>query len=447
MEEKDLSNVAPEEFKDKDFKFVLKKLLESYKPILEKELERASSADGLIKEAVGSPPDCEAEVALADRLFAPFDDEKLALRMLPDEVREKLGPIEEWRWCLRHIICCLKFGWLLYRARTFQAASHYLYHYWRCVRRLFDRDPGDRDLTDDEKADVQILVKALAESYRPFLDGQIRVARQYDSVADEVTQGELDCEAGMAEAQLIFDRFFSRNVAPALLGKDVYAKISQHPSFWFCRCWCLCSIKFGWCLGRARNLIHLLYCLIFYFRCMRECYRPLICELTDPTGCVGEEPNADLKALVVAVEGTAGGGNFSHYILEWSVDSVTWNASDFHYPPVPPGGGTQGNVPVNTGLLAYFDTTAKDPGVLFIRMTVYAADGSSIECRTLFTLFKQDVRILGVSGHFDIDTSAFDPAARLVENVPALCSRPAGTHEVSFAKCIRIWGAAFVGGV
>jgi hypothetical protein len=53
---------------------------------------------------------------------------------------------------------------------------------------------------------------------------------------------------------------------------------------------------------------------------------------------------------------------------------------------------------------------------------------------------------LGVSGRFDLDSSVYDPGAKIVENVPALCSRPAGVHEVSFARGIRVWGAAFVGG-
>ena len=438
--------MAPEEFQNEDFKFILQTLLDSYQPILKQELKRASSADILIEEGQKNPPDCEEELALAERIFAPFTDEKVALRLLSPEVREKLGPIEQWRWCQRHIVCCLKFGWLLSRARTFQAVSKYLYHYWLCIRRLLGNDPSDRELTAEEKADIQVLIKALAEAYKPFLDGEIRITRQYEKVADEVTSGELHCEAGMEEAQAIFDRFFSLEIGPALFGKDVYAELRKQPSFWFCRCWCLCSIKFGWCLGRAKSLIHVLFCLVFYFRCLRDCFRPLICELTDPTGCVAEQADADLKALVVAVKGSAGGGNFDHYILQWSIDGSTWHASDFHYPPVPPGGGTQGNTPVNSGLLAYFDTTAKDAGLIFIRMTVVGTDGTKTVCNIKFTLFKQDVRILGVSGHFNLDTSAFDPAAKLVEDVPALCSRPAGTHEVSFAKCLRVWGAAFVGG-
>jgi hypothetical protein len=39
------------------------------------------------------------------------------------------------------------------------------------------------------------------------------------------------------------------------------------------------------------------------------------------------------------------------------------------------------------------------------------------------------------------------PAARLVDNVPALCSRPAGTFEASFGgACLEILGSAYVGG-
>jgi hypothetical protein len=45
-----------------------------------------------------------------------------------------------------------------------------------------------------------------------------------------------------------------------------------------------------------------------------------------------------------------------------------------------------------------------------------------------------------------MDTSWIDPAAKLIETVPALCSRPASVEEISFGESIALQGAAFVGG-
>lgn len=180
--------------------------------------------------------------------------------------------------------------------------------------------------------------------------------------------------------------------------------------------------------------------------CELVCPPALVCKLTGPTKCVAEVGNEELKTMVVAVHGSAGGGNFDHYVLEWSDDNATWHASDFHYPPIPPGGGTQGNSPVFGGLLAYLDTAALSEGPYFIRMTVFATNGATSQCPTQFRLFKQDVRILQVNGVSTFDSHELDPAARFVETVPALCTRPVGVFEVSFGDCISILGSAVVGG-
>jgi|GEM_PF-1870439 len=188
-------------------------------------------------------------------------------------------------------------------------------------------------------------------------------------------------------------------------------------------------------------------CLIrCWLLCRILCPPELECEIEDPEGCTPEEVSEDLRALVVPVRGTASGGGFDHYTLEWSTDNATWHSTDFHYPPIPPGGGTQGNSPVVNGLLAYFDTTALDAGPCFLRLTVHSKQGVVKVCKGQFTLFKQDVRILGVDGFTNLDKPAFDPAARFVELVTPKCSSTGSIQEVSFARCLSIEGSAFVGG-
>lgn len=186
-----------------------------------------------------------------------------------------------------------------------------------------------------------------------------------------------------------------------------------------------------------------IWCGLF---CRRLCPPALRCELTAPTGCVPEEAIQSPTALVVAVEGTAAGAAFDHYTLAWRQTAGPWQSSNFHYPPIPPGGGSQGNSPVNAGLLGYFDTTALDEGGYDIRLTVVSKSGATSTCVIAFSLFKQDVRILGVNNYTNLDTNEYDPAAKLVETIPALCSRPSSVAEVSFGGAITIQGSAFVGG-
>lgn len=435
-----------QELQDEDFQFVLSQLLGAYQPILEEDLARSRDPEQLRKDVRENPPDCEAEFALADRLFDKFFTEEVALRLLPPQGRELLGPIAQWRWCMLHLRCCIIFGWLVCRGpRTFRGFIYYLFRYWLCVRRALGT-PVQLPLTGEAQQDFEGLVQAFARAYQPYLTDQLATVEFPLGLTDDLQSGKLDCFEGEQEAAAVFERFLSADIAQALLGREAFERHSQHASFWFCRCWCLCAIRFGCCLARARNFIDIFRCLRFYRRCLRECFRPLFCELTQPQECVAEEVNTTLNAMVVAVMGSAGGSGFSHYILEWSKDNVTWNTSNFHYPPIPPGGGTQGNSPVSSGLLGYFDTTPLDAGHYFLRLTVFSVQGTTCVRLIDFSLFKQDVRILGVSSYFNLDTTAADPAARFVENVPALCTRPAGTFEVSFGECLSVLGSAFVGG-
>jgi hypothetical protein len=97
---KETAEMAQEpEMKDKDFVAVLDALLGVYRPILEEELKRARSSENLIKEADKNPPDCEEEIALADRLFDKFLTQDTAMLILGPQARKELGPISEWEWC------------------------------------------------------------------------------------------------------------------------------------------------------------------------------------------------------------------------------------------------------------------------------------------------------------------------------------------------------------
>ncbi|MEO5687741.1 MAG: hypothetical protein ABIR54_10275 [Burkholderiaceae bacterium] len=432
---------------DPDFRLVLETLVDAYRPILEEDLKRAADLDALVKEADAAPPDCEAEIAAAERLFTPFVTEKMALALLPAQARELLGQTDNWRGCLLHVRCCIIFGWLLCRRpRSFRLSAYYLYRYWLCVRQTLGTPVTPGKLTDPERRDLATLVNALAKAYRPYLADELATVDFTAGLPQDLDDGAIDCEAGEDETAAIFERLMTVETTQALLGAAAFKENSAQPWFWFCRCWCLCSIRFGCCLARARSLVDVLKCLRFYWICIRECFRPLTCALTGPEGCVPEQVNTDIPALVVPITGTAAGLGFSHYVLEWSKDSFTWHASDFVYPPVPPGNTVQGTAPVVASLLAYLNTTLLDAGTYFVRMTVSGSNATTT-CSIIFSVFKQDVRILGVGGNTALDRPWSDPAAALLDNVPVLCTRPPGIFEASFGgRCLQILGSAYVGG-
>ena len=228
----------PPEPNDPDFRLVLESLVDAYRPILEEDLKRAGDLDALVKEADASGPDCEAEILAAERLFAPFVNEKMALALLPAQARELLGPAQNWRWCLLHIRCCIIFGWLLCRRpRNFRLSAYYLYRYWICVRQTLGTPVTPGRLTDAERRDLATLVNALAKAYRPYLADELATVDFTAGLPQDLDDGAVDCETGEDETAAIFERLMTLETAQALLGAAAFKEHSAQPWFWFCRCW------------------------------------------------------------------------------------------------------------------------------------------------------------------------------------------------------------------
>jgi hypothetical protein len=444
----DVEATTAAELNNPDLQSALKALLAVYQPVFEQQLNLTKNPDELQKQAQAiSTRTCAQEFEEAYSMFGKFLNEDTAMRLLPAQAREILGPVEQWRWCLQHILCCLVFGWLVCRwPRTFRGYAYYLYEFWRCVRQVIGTPVNDPP-TAEQRRDFETLVNILAGAFKPYLTDQLASVEYPAGIPEEVISGEINCFTDDQDACAIFERLLTTDAARALLGSAAFEKQSQQPYFWFCRCWCLCSLCFGCCLARARNIQQVVLCFYAYYRCLIDCFRPLTCDLTPLPGCVTEQPNIALSTIGVVIDGTAAGIGFSHYILEWWQPLSPWSATNFDYPPIPPGGGTQGNIPVVAGELAFLDTSSMNEGLTSIRMTVYATDGTSKLCGPIeFYLFEEDVLITGVDSYFSLNTNPYDPAAEFIETVPALCTRPTGVFEVSFGGSLSVEGGAWVGG-
>jgi hypothetical protein len=434
-----------QEIHDEDFQFALKELLAAYEPILAEELDRARAPEQLKKEALERPPSCEDQFELAARIFDRFFTEDVAVRLLPPEGRQLLGAIEEWRWCLRHIRCCIIFGWLVcHGQRTFRGFSWYLFRYWLCVRRALDEEISEHTLTDEQRSDFQTLVGALAGAYRPYLTDQLATVEFPLGLPDEILAGKIDCNEGEQESAAIFERLLTMDVAAALLGRKAFEEHQHHPSFWFCRCWCLCAIRFGCCLARAHSLRDVLRCLLYYRRCLRRCFQPPHCRIDAPTGCSEERP-LPTGGVGLGVVGTAAGSFFSHYTLEWRKveddspcgDDHGWNKPD-DGTVIYPGGGASGTTPVVGGTLGWINTTALAPDTFEVRVCVYSSQPNTQPtcCCSKFALFKVMVWIDHVAEAPISPNDPFDPNA--------IVSDGAGT-VVPVGCCVTVGGSAFVG--
>ena len=433
-----LSPEDKEEIHSKDFQFVLKALLDAYRPIIEEDLKRAKDPEKLKEEAEKKPPSCDDELALADRLFEKFFTEEVALQLLPAEGREILGPVDRWRWCLLHIRCCTTFGWLVCRGpRTFRAFVYYLYRHWICVRQAVGA-PVSTPLTPEEHKDFQTLVQAFAGAYKPYLTDQLASVEFPLGLPEEVVEGKIDCFEGQDDIGQILDRALTPEVAEALLGREAFAKHSQEPFFWFCRCWCLCAIRFGCCLARSRNLLDVLFCLLFYWRCLRRCFGPLTCDITGPNGCAeeGEIPAAGILRGI-EITGTATGAFCDHYTLEWRQGGFgPFSSTGIQYP----GGASQGACGVFNGTLGYLETFPfVPPGPVEIQLCLFSTQGGAPHCCTLqFELQRNLVWIRGIEGIEAAEPPGiFDPTAQLTDT---------GNNVRSFGTRLRVFGSADVRG-
>ena len=438
------------DFNNPDFQAALHALLAAYQPVLEQQLELIRNPQELQKQVQASHASCAQEFAEAYAFFQKFLTVDTAERLLPAQARELLGPIEQWRWCYQHIICCLVFGWLVCRwPRTFRGYAYYLYEYWKCVRQVIGTPVSDPP-TADQRRDFETLVEILAQAFKPYLTDQLATVEYPQAVPDQIISGKIDCFVDNPDACIIFERLLTTEAAQALLGAAAFKEHSQQQFFWFCRCWCLCSLCFGCCLARARNIQQVVLCFYAYFRCLIDCFQPIRCDLTAPTGCTQEEPGLVPDAVAVEIDGTAAGAFFDHYILEWRQaagqacsDNTGFSSLGISYP----GGTPTGSVPVVSGTLGWLDTTALTAGAYDIRLTVFAAGGQqACQFCITFTLFKVLVWIDRVAelpgapvqtppGWFDL------PAP---PQTPIVNTNPGGVI-VAVGGCISVVGSAYVG--
>lgn len=454
MENDDTKKLKKEdETNNEDFQFVLEKLLAVYRPILEEEL-KLSKTPKRLKDEAGEEPTCDDELALANRIFEKFFTEEVAVRLLPEAGRQLLGPVERWRWCFLHIRCCMIFGWLVCRGpRTFRALVYYLYRYWLCVRRALGIAPDNRPLNDEERRDFAVWVKAFSSAYKPYLTNQLATVEFPEGLPEAVVDGEIDCGEGEEAFSAVFERAMTLEAASALMGKAAFEKHRQEPFFWFCRCWCLCAIHFGCCLAKARSFKEIVHCLVHYWRCIRDCFKPLHCGLTNPSECAEEQPNLQglpPESVGLEIRGSAAGGSFGHYTLEWRLDNGRgacegdkgWSSEGIHYP----GGGATGTVGVNNGLLGVLDTTFLSTGSFEIRICVYAVSSNAAPtcCCIRFVLFKKLVWISRVA-----DTPGAPvqiPPGPFQGNTPIVSGNPVPPGiVVPVGGAIHVKGAAFVG--
>ena len=182
------------EFNTPDFQAGLKALLDIYRPMLEQDLNLAKNPDELQKQVSATlDKTCAQEFEEAYAMFSKFLNEDTAMRLLPPQARELLGPIEQWRWCLQHIICCLVFGWLVCRwPRTFRGYAYYLYEFWRCVRQVIG-NPIHEPPTEEERRDFDVLVRTLAAAFKPYLTDQLATVEYPGGVPEEIFSGKIDC--------------------------------------------------------------------------------------------------------------------------------------------------------------------------------------------------------------------------------------------------------------
>jgi hypothetical protein len=422
-----------------NFLDVLKELMAAYQPILQRDLTLLKSPENLDKEARNKQFSCEDEIALANEIFGKFWNEQVARQVLPKQAIEILGPRERWSWCLLHIRCCFIFGWLVcHGPRTLRRSTYYLNRYWRCVRETVG-NPVSSPYTAEERKDFQVLVEAFAAAYKPFATEELAVTED-TGISAAVLDGKIDCYEDDEKADAVFQRFLNMDIAPALLGTKAFDQHRGDSFLSFCRCWCLCAIRFGCCLARAKTIFDVWRCLVFFFQCLVDCFHPLTCAITKPAdgSCAEEAQFPAIPLIGIEIIGTAAGAGCDHYILEWKGPAdppLAYTQAGIVYAGSP-GPGMCGIVNGTLGWLDTFGTPVPDQ--IEIRLSVFPVQGAPSQCTSTFALFRKRVWISAVEGvQVESPPGALDNSARLIE--------PVTKNELSFGTALEIFGHALVG--
>jgi hypothetical protein len=437
------------ELDDPDFQVGLKALVAAYQGMLEQDLKRAHDTEALSKEVLDHVASCEEEVATASRIFESFATEDVVLRVLPPEARRLLGPVEEWRWCLLHIRCCLIFGWLICRRpRNFRAFIYYLYRYWLCVRQVIGK-PVANPPTDEEHKDFQTLVTLAARAYKPYLTDQMSAVEFPYGIPDDVLNGSIDCFDGEGTSGAMIERLLTVEAAQALLGREAFERESKSRFFGFCRCWCLCAIRLGCCLAGAKNLVDVARCLVYYRRCLVQCLRPLVCVIASPAEaeCVDSGFVAACSPLVgITITGTAAGAAFDHYTLQYS-----WGGPLIHSAVVYPGCGrppaqTQSNVAVVGDTLGWLDVTLLPAGIptITVQLDVFNAGGGRVTCIRSFQIKSIEVEITDAATvNALVAEDPFNPGSS-TKLIKASNNPSTSEPELSIGGAFSVYGSASV---
>ena len=431
-----------------DVQSALRALLAVYRPTLEEQLRLIANPQQLQGQVQAGRQSCADEFAEAYALFEKFLTEDVAQKLLPAQARELLGPVEQWRSCLPYLRCCLVFGWLCCRwPRTFRGFAYYLYEYWRCVRKAVGNPVSDPP-TSEQRHDFATLVNILAAAFKPYLSDQLASVEFPAGVPDEVISGGIDCFTDDEDACAIFERLMTTEASRALLGEAAFKEMSQRNYFWFCRCWCLCSLCFGCCLGRARDVQQIVVCFDAYVTCLGDCFKPLTCEITAPAAdaCAVERYYPGPDVLGVEIVGTAAGAFCDHYTLEWKD------------PRRRPRRTLRRSLSIRRrhrrrdraraefvgGVLGYLQTFgAPIPTDVEVRLTVFSAQPGQAPCvvEVSFQILETRVSIEAVWGIPVQSPPGWpDPNVQLVNTALGLPAQVA-----SFGTDIAIYGHAWVG--
>ncbi len=433
----------PRTASSEDFQFVLDALLKAYKPILEKELKQAESAKTLVQASEKNPPTCDDEIELAEGLFKRFFTPDVATRLLQGEGVQEFGTFEQGSWCHRNIICCLIFGWLVCRGpRTYRGFAYYLNRYWRCVRQALGQ-PVSNPPTPEEKRDFGTLVRILAKAYAPSISGQFKDLEYPVDVAGEIESGEIDCHTDDDAANGVFERLLSPEGSAALFGAKAYAQHAKEPIYRSCRCYCICALEFGCCLGRARTLLEALRCLEGFFGCVRRCFEPLIAEIDAPPACSSLTFVPACSLAGIEISGTAAGGAFTSYALSYSVSGPIINDAvvypDCSRPPLHASSTTA----VTAGVLGYLDFDLLPVGTTqaTVYLDVYGSGALHLQVSALFQFAIDAIEITAVANVPTI--VAQDPFSGVPSNIKMLQNTLSPGFERSIGGSVGVTGSAY----
>ena len=275
------------------------------------------------------------------------------------------------------------FGWLVCRGpRGIRGYSYYLNRYWRCVREVIGR-PLSNPLTAAEAKDYHTLVTCPRHRLSALSTGPDQRTPTIPPSSPRTWSPAKPTAPDAGDMVDVFERMLTADTAVALLGPKRSPHIVKTRSSGSAAAGA-CAPSASDAAWRGRDRVReLVSCLRFYRRCLRQCFRPLVCDITGPKAASRKSRIQRLPGFLIPVPAPPAAPVLDHYSSSGrrTILCTTPRTSTIRRFLREPR--RKATSRYSAGCSATSTPPCRIPGLHFIRLTVFSVTGAHVRPQDL----------------------------------------------------------------